>query len=102
MTDKTCVECGRPAKDKYRKLCWSCTNYRKRGTTYAEVLTQRHEKEKECGVCGKVTRRWQLYGRKATPVCVKCFEALCLFRDPEWQYIAKCLVSFDENFDTTP
>lgn len=73
--------CGRPRDQVHRKLCWSCTNFKKRyGLTRTEMHDQRLTHGKLCRVCDRLCRKNPIHfnGHR---VCSKCVKVLHLLND---------------------
>lgn len=80
-TFKRCSDCHRRA-DKGRKLCWHCTNLKKRyGVTSSTLATS----SRACGVCLTIRAKLTRVGAWDPPtyLCYKCKQALEVIGNPD-------------------
>lgn len=101
---RSCTDCGNGVWDRYRKLCWTCTNIRTRyRMTRAEWL-QRKNLGRVCVICESTTRGVFL-NKEGRSVCQKCKNTLEICSDPERlrRVIILCQRRVNQNrLDTTP
>lgn len=81
---KMCVECGRSAPERHRKLCWSCTNYRKRYKLTYEEVQKMKDMSRTCVVCAHKTLG-VIKNKQGRSICHRCYLALEILRNPEWR-----------------
>lgn len=85
MALKLCPECGNEATDKYRKLCWNCTNIHKRYHMTAANLAAIRTSTQTCWVCSRITRGsiHLMIGGEEQNICFKCHSVLETLKNPE-------------------
>jgi hypothetical protein len=87
-----CV-CGRPRKEKGRKLCYSCTMYKYRyGLTWREVMDHRKTHDKLCKVCDRLCRRNPIVFN-GYRVCSKCVRLLSALNQPKLKAMLEMILS---------
>lgn len=94
-----CVNCGKPRQQSFRKLCWHCTNIKRRYHTLdpQELEKARKKNKHECDFCNKKSVRVATAAMSGLPynACELCWRAVDILKNPEKRAFFKAMTGLE-------